>query len=207
MNAPLNDIPDPIDRLDRLISRRLDGEATGAERAELEALIATDPTAALRFDELQSIDAMAHAALSRDAASLRAHSTTHDASLGATDRFGAWRRGVAGAVVAAAAVVLFSIMIDGMPGAADRSGSPHKIVRNDIARELGGARPTPDVMTNAPVAMPQMIDYRDVNPLPLERRRTRDRQVIGVRDEERDVFYLFEIEKQSTTVTPVSGDI
>lgn len=53
----MNRMPEePIDRLERLISRFLDEEATGAERRELQATLRRDPLAEQLFEETAAFD-------------------------------------------------------------------------------------------------------------------------------------------------------
>ncbi|MFQ5411521.1 MAG: zf-HC2 domain-containing protein, partial [Phycisphaerae bacterium] len=97
------DIPDGVDeRVERLISRWLDGEISPAESAELDRALAADPAARALFDDYREGDRLAAAALREDVGALR-----HPPSNG---RFRGWRFAVAGAVLTAAAVVALSFL-------------------------------------------------------------------------------------------------
>lgn len=58
---------EPTERLEHLISRCLDGQATGAERRELRTAMRRDPAAAELYDELRQLDRLIGATLRREA--------------------------------------------------------------------------------------------------------------------------------------------
>ena len=99
-------------RIDELAQRQLDGELDGTERAELSALVASDPAAGRRLDEYVALEGLLFAVGSTD----RPHEPTVDpvlSTLGADAvpseeelaLAGSWIPSVVGAIVLAALIL------------------------------------------------------------------------------------------------------
>ncbi|MFQ5429812.1 MAG: anti-sigma factor family protein [Phycisphaerae bacterium] len=179
-------IPDGVDeRVEHLISRSLDGEATAAERAELAGIVATDPSLRALLEDYRRIDAMAARALRADFA--RAHS-----GAGPRPSRTYWIA-AAGAVLAAAAVIAFSFlpMFDS--------------ARNRVANRND---PTPSIARPAQPSGDGLhfVDYDNRAYGPRRRVDRVRRDLIGIRGENPNVIYLFERRAKTTRVTPVSGE-
>lgn len=177
--SPISD-----ERLERLICRRLDGEMSAAEQAELEAALAADPVVQALFDEYAANDALAGQVLRRD---------YEDAiAVGAGNRRGLWLA-AAGALLAAAAVVAFSFV----PHWLGDSVSP--------ASQMAGMQAPASVRHGPP---PQFVDYREIDLRPRHRERRTWRDFIGIRNRKPDanVIYILERNRRSDRITPVSSD-
>ncbi len=172
------------ERLERLICRRLDRELSAAEQVELDAALAANPTAQALFDDYAANDALAARVLQRDVENAMA--------VGAGNRRGLWLA-AAGAVLAAAAIVAFSIMPHGF----DNGPAP--------SAQRAGAR-APAAVRHGP--SPQFVDYRETDLRPQRRERRAWRDFIGIRNRKSDanVIYILERNRRSDRITPVSGD-
>lgn len=202
------DNPDSVnDRLERLISRKLDGELTVEQSRELDGILARDPSARRLLDEHRRLDDLAKSALGAQ----------FDLSNTAVRpvRAGGLRLAIAGAVLAAAAVVLLSFLPDLLrwsPTGADRRGGKGS-GPNDVARvpDAPGVYPRNDF--NAGVGRPQFVDfnpdYGHADYLPRVRNRDVMRDLIGVQTKDaknQDVIYIFERNSLSTKIKPITGD-
>lgn len=182
------------DRVERLINRRLDGEISAADNAELNEALDSSPAARRMLADYERLDATAARVLTYDfdKAKTAARPRQH----------GGFRLAAAGAVLAAAAVVALSFLPD-LFRAAGRSGSAGDVV----------------VAPNAPLFrgeesprggfVPQFVDYADIDYMPQERLEDVYRDVIGVRAKDRnnrDVIYIFERNAQNRRIVPITAD-
>ncbi|MBN2562161.1 MAG: hypothetical protein JXQ75_14655 [Phycisphaerae bacterium] len=198
MNAP-DDKPTGVDeRIERLICRCLDGEADAEERAELAGALARDQAARALFDEYERIDKLAAEALRYDLGLAK--------SSAASRGYHRWRIGVAGAVLTAAAVIAMSFLPRFWS-----TGSP-VMPGNHVAQDAG-TRPRVVAPIAPPVVAPRMagyspsIDYTDMDHRPFERLRDVRRDLIGIQGDKKNRIYIFERDRCSTRLVPVSGDI
>ena len=189
-------IPAIEERVERLICRCLDGQAGRNERAELAGILRRDPAARVLLEEYQRIDAMAAEALRRDLGM----APTPAASRAMRYR-GVWG-GLAGALLAAAAVVAFSFLpgswSSDAPGTSDPAAPPAVV---DAGAESPFTQPMVDQRG------PLMTDYQWVDHRPTRRLRDVRRDLIGIRGENKNVIYIFERDRQATRIVPVAGDI
>lgn len=194
MNNTHDDYPGVNERVERLINRRLDGEISAADDAELTDILDSNPAAQRMLADYQRLDASAARVLTYDfdKAKTAARPRQH----------GGFRLAAAGAVLAAAAVVALSFLPD-LFRTAVRSGSSGDVV----------------VAPNAPMFrsndsprggfVPQFVDYADVDYMPQERLEDVYRDVIGVRAKDRnnkDIIYIFERNAQNRRIVPITGD-
>ena len=204
MNAA-DDMPPGIDeRVERLICRLLDQEATPEERAELAGILARDPAARALFEEYERNDKLAAAALH------------HDLEVAdppaAQRRYSGWWLGVGGALAAAAAVIVVSFL----PGlwSPGRRVAQDQVAQDQVAQDQGAETPVIRPMNPGGVSprrvnysSPQWRDYRDVDYRPHRRLRDVRRDLIGIRGKNKNVIYIFERDTHSTRIVPISGDI
>ncbi len=173
------------ERVERLISRRLDGEISSAESAELDRALAADPAARALFDDYREGDRLATAALREDVGASR-HAPSYS-------RFRDWRFAVAGAVLTAAAVVALSFL---------------SVFRPTGPRVAENNRRFPPRVTDQQV--PRMespfVEYRNVDFRPRQRLGDVRRELIGIRGDDPNTIYVIERRTQSTRIVPVSGD-
>lgn len=225
--------PTPVDpRIERLICRLLDGEITPAERAELDAALAQDALARRLLDEYRRNDLLAVEALRADAAR-RTGSRRRRAVHG-------WRRAAIGAVLAAAAVIVLSLLPDVLlhgpgrspsitptlstsparPGVPTLPGLPLAQAPANGAYSAMAPRPnggafsaaTSDPRLSNPRTLggdrlPQFVDYRDANYVPVRRLRDVRSDWIGIPNPNKDVILIIGRDAQTTRLVPVSGDI
>jgi hypothetical protein len=182
-----NETHNPSDaepRAERLICRRLDGELSSEEAAELDAILASDPAARSLLAEYVELDLQAAEALRRDLAGTRP-------AVARRSHRGFWI-GAASATLTAAAVVLLSFLLPSSDGGVDR---------------ITGSRPFSPSQRSVPAIAPsRFVDYRDVDLSPQRRIGNVHRDVIGIRSQNPNVIYIFERQRQSSRVVPVSGD-
>lgn len=171
-------------RAERLICRRLDGELSDRDAAELDAILSTDPAARSLLAAYAEMDRLAAESLRFDlvgippTAARRAHR-------------GFWIA-TASAALTAAAVLLLSVIMPGPEGQPDR---------------IANSRPFPRSEHRVSAAAPgRFVDYRDADLSPQRRFGNVHRDVIGIRGENPNVIYIFERQRQSSRVVPVSGD-
>jgi hypothetical protein len=182
----MNDLtqqPGAIDRLERLISRHLDGEITAAEQRELDAMLAADADARAIFEDYCHIDARAGAVLRMDLSDARDAQYPRQRS--------PWWTTIFTAVSAAAAVVALSFLFDADGGT------------------RSGPRPfPPDAMVDAAenefVGSP--IDYRTVDFQPTQRVGDWRRDLIGIRGKDPNVILIVEQATQTSGRVPIYGD-
>jgi hypothetical protein len=193
MMTDMNDIPTGVDeRAERLICRVLDGEADAGQRAELASLLLRDPAAKALFDDYQRVDQLSASALRRDLAGAR--------PVVVRRRFSGLTIGAAGALVTAAAVVAISLL-------------PSWLSSNGAGRG-GQAVPTAGMVPGAvPALPPQMIrspnlyEYSEIDHQPARRLQDFRQDFIGIPSKNKNQIYIFERNKRTTTLVPVSGDI
>lgn len=185
------------DRLEHLISRRLDGELTEAQEHELNKWLVRDPEARCLLDLYEQQDAAVGAAL--EAALGRApHSVSADglnvAGFAPPRRFRQWLWPTA---AAAAVLLVFSVSLRLLPWSADRPGTSQP-----------GLTPSGPVVvspsSDGDPAEPTLVEWTDVDAL-REHRRDRSRDVFGVLGPDGRTLYLLEMNRTQTTVLPVSG--
>lgn len=180
-------LPDVDEATERLICRALDGEATPTELTELASCLLRSEAARRLYDEYQAQDASAAKALRQEFES----ATT--AAAGSVRR-GLWLA-TAGAVLTAAAVLAFSFV----PGI-------WRSIGNDARQSItqNGKRVAPT--SNRQSMEPTYVDYNPGDVLPRYRQRDMQRDVIGIRGPNNEI-YLFERGKQSTRMVPISGEL
>ncbi len=182
--SPLSDIDDAAERL---ICRSLDGEATSAEQVELASLLLRNDAARALYDEYRAQDAQA-------AHALRLEFESATTAVAGSARRGLWLA-TAGAVLTAAAVLAFSFVPGLWNARLVDSRSP-------------GSRSSPQrVAPMVPqIGEPTYVDYNEIDSLPRRRQRDLLRDVIGIRGPNNEI-YIFERGKQSTRMTPISGEL
>lgn len=196
MNDQYDNRIETQDRIERLICRRLDGEMTASENAELDRILATDASARKLLSDYARIDAFAVQSLRTDFAHARAAVRPR--------QLGGYRLAAAGAVLAAAAVIALSF-IPNLFGPTEQSprefvASPQRVVE-PLSPYRGGFTPREQV--------PQYVDYRDTDYLPQQRQQDVLRDLIGVRvknEKNQDVIYIFERNAETTRIVPLSSD-
>ena len=173
------------ERVERLICRSLDGEITADEQAEFDTILASDPEALALFVDYRRNDFAAAQALQREARNAMT-------AVVARPRRGLWLA-TAGAVLSAAAVVVFSFVSHLLT-----SGTA--ITSNDSTK--------PGIMRSSPVIeQPTYVDYNNAaDYMPLHRQRNLQRDLIGIPGPNKDVIYILERNVRSTRLTPISGD-
>lgn len=183
---PKQDKMDPAgERLERLISRRLDGEITSVEASELDRILSADPAARALLIDSQDLDRLAAEALREDAGMSRKPT--------ANRRYRGWWIAAGGAILTAAAVVALSflpVLKPAGPRVADNNRSRFPIARGDPSPESG--RP--------------FMEYRNVDFRPRQWMGDVRRELIGIRGDDPDTLYIFERRMQATQIRPVSGD-
>jgi len=177
--------PDGIEpRTQRLISRHLDGELSDLEAAELDSILSSDPAARSLLAEYEALDRLAAEALRFDLAGVRPAAPRRS-------HRGFWI-GAASAVLTAAAVLLLSFLLPSSDGPRDR---------------IAHSRPFAPSERRVPAVAPsRFVDYRDADFSPKRRFGNVHRDLIGIRGRNPNVIYIFERQRQSSRVVPVSGD-
>jgi len=177
------DTPYGVDEsIERLICRRLDGEISPAQEAELERALAADSAARALLEEYRRNDLLA-------ARALRADLGRRHVQPARRLRHPLWFV-AAGAVLTAAAVVAISFLPLFSPSGRRVADNPQR----------------PEHTMKAPVTAPRFIDYRQMEYHPRQRFSDVHRDLIGIRGRNPNVIYLFERQTQSTKVVPISGD-
>ena len=165
--------------IERLICRSLDGEATAAEQAELECVLAENSAARSLYDEYRHNDVVASAAL-------RAELDNAATATAAGRRRGLWLA-AAGVVLGAAAVFALSFV-------------SHVVKTADIVRNDSPKSP-------AVIQAPTYVDYNPAGDMrPMQRQQVLHRDLIGIPGPNKNTIYILERNVQSTRVAPVSGD-
>lgn len=195
MNDQHDNLMDVSERVERLICRRLDGEITPSDDAELTAILAVDPAARRMLADYERIDATAVRVLSSDFDKVTAAVRPR--------QHGGFRLAAAGAILAAAAVVALSFLPD-LFRETGRGGNGREVVVSptvpSTVHPQGGT-------TGGYV--PQFVDYVDQDYMPQQRRQDLFRDVIGVRarnEQNRDVIYIFERNTENRRIVPITGD-
>lgn len=203
----LSDAAREEDRVERLICRQLDGEATDEECAELQNILSGNTEARHLLEEYERIDRMAGAALLAGAAGTIER--TRATAAAAPVRIGGIRLAAAGALLAAAAVIAFAVVTDQI-----RTPTSPEWVRSSPGPDWAGpfeATGNPPTMAVPRGARPlsQFIDYRHVDFLPHRRQEDVLRDVIAVpgkNERNEDVIYIIERNTQATRLAPIVGD-
>lgn len=192
-------IPSTVDdRVERLICRLLDNELLPEERVELDSILAQDEAARQLLAEYTQNDTLAREALLSELDSAKA-----------VVRAGKYRGLVlasAGAILSAAAVIALSFL-----------PSSWSTTSNDNNEQTAVRRPRsmpsyvlPHVPDSQNMAQPQFVDYRadyqDTDYSPRRRRQNAYRDLIGVQTSE-DVIIILERKRQTTRLSPVSGEL
>ncbi len=171
-------------KIERLICRRLDGELSSAEASELDAILASDPAARSLLTDYAELDRLSADSLRADLAGTRP-------TVVRKSHRGFWI-GVASATLTAAAVLLLSFLLPSSDGRPDR---------------IAHSRPFAPSGRRVPAIVPsRFVDYRDADLSPRRRIGNVHRDVIGIRGQDPNVIYIFERQRQSSRVVPVSGD-
>lgn len=181
--SPISD-----ERLERLISRHLDGELAPEDRIELDAALASRPEARALSDEYARNDLAAADALDHDFQCIAAPSRRP------FDR--RFRLATLAVSLAAAAAIALSVL----PQWIGKGPGSNGIEDRGPLAQLAG--PANSEARDEPV----FVDYRDVDFTPQRRERTTWRNLIGIRDRENGVIYILETDLRSTRLSPVSGD-
>lgn len=196
------------ERTERLICRLLDGEITADQRAELDAILARNAEARSLLKEYGEIDARAAEAL------------RHDLCRAATAVAPRGRRGLwlatAGGLVAAAAVIVFSLLPDLWTGGTWPGGSGLPMGANDngdaIARSGNGfdQQATPRFPGSSQAGRGQMaqqfVDYGGLDQRPAQRSRDLQRDWVGIPTADPDTIIIIQRDRRTTRITPISGD-
>jgi hypothetical protein len=175
-----------IDRVERLINRRLDAQNSPAEDAELDRLLAADPAARALAAEYLHMDQCAALALRTDAAPTASKAAT-------LSKWNGWHRGLAAALISAAAVIAFSFAPELWRTA---TITPRVATRthNDNSAQI----------MEQPAA--RFVDYRPTDFHPVQRQRGLQRDLIGVRGDNPNLIYVLERNTLSTRLVPITGD-
>jgi hypothetical protein len=184
---PTDEYPPGTDQqTERLICRCLDDQAGPEEQEQLAEVLAGDPAAQRLYDQYRRIDLLAGDALRYDLDSAQ--------TAVSPSRFRGLGRPTAGAILTAAAVIALSFL----PG----------LWSSDV--QIAGDYVAPPPTVEQPHQLPTMsrtIDYREVGTWPSTRSQDVRRDLIGIRGRNKNVIYLFERDRHSTKLTPISGDI
>ncbi len=190
-------------RLERLISRLLDGEIDASQRAELDAALAADPAVGRLVEEYRLIDARAADALRLVCVGRAAIKAPRRAEPWRAQR---WRIGAAVGALAAAAAVLIAVRpwdapVDGRavkPSAESvfEFAGPISPRASRTLRRLAG-REDP-----AGALAVEFVDDPLIHPRSLDRSRLRD--WVGVVNEAGDEIYLMERQRSRTRVGTAS---
>lgn len=167
------------ERIERLICRRLDGEITPAEKAELDQILTNDPAARELFDAYQQNDFLAAEALRIDFDNASAVAVRNP-------NRGFWVA-AAGAVLTAAAMVALSFLYYSNP-----STNRDRVTQHSTQPQSPEAG--------------HFADYRNFDHQPKQRWDNIYRDLIGIRGDNPNVIYIFERESFSTEVVPISSE-
>lgn len=200
------------EQLERLITRKLDGEITDVESRILDRELIENADARRLFDDYRSLDLSAHAAVQTFCEPARA-SIPFRRPAGWFNR-SIWFKAVPGLLAAAAAVAFFI--------------APARHIANDapVTVAPGVARPPLDIVAHDPRKAydpnlspleqsnrfadggnAQLIDYVDRPAiLPRNRRQLQTRDWIGIVNEKGDQVYLLEQNHRQTRIVPVKSD-
>ncbi len=185
--------PGADDRVERLICRCLDQEATPEERAELASLLVRDADAKCMYEEYRRLDALAAEAICPDTAGSKWSKQAGEDS----SSWSRWRIATLGAVATAAAVVALSFVPLWRPPS---DPTPQALVPPRAVAPALVARPSPQ--PGWPAGEYQAVDHVPTQPL-----HNLYRDLIGIRAKDKNVIYLIERSRRSTTIVPISGDL
>jgi anti-sigma factor RsiW len=184
------------ERLERLMVRVLDAEASPAERADLEAQLAQNPRARAIFDEYAQIDQHAKAALQSVIAHPMPAIAFQPATAAPHIRRGRWLAAAAGVLAAAAAIGLFtspagrSLLNRGGPSMVSNGFSRMPAAHSDPRATL-----VSDEGLSEPQALRRLAPRRDVVSV--------QQDWIGVFDPKTEQVYLLGLDRRNTRTVPV----
>lgn len=184
------------DRLERLISRRLDGEITQAEDLELNKMIIRSPEARRLSEDLQREDDLLGAALREALSAEPAAMPSMRTRKPYPYRVRVRRWPVSVAVAAAIAAFVLGPSHLGLWGPAQDAASSPRAITSDPVRTAGQAGA---ISSGPPVAGDAGV--------PGYRRRAVDRNVLGVLGEDGKTLYLLEMNRTRTATVPLGGDL
>ncbi len=177
------------ERLEQLINRRLDGELTESESLELDKMLIRSPEARALFEDYQQMDSLAGECL-------RTALTDELETRPSLDATGTRRTGwhtMRQWVGLGAAAALIALILAGLPWIWKADAPPATPMVN---------RSDPPASTNA---SPVPVNAQDATILGHRNRQQHiTRNIIGVMDEENQSLYLLEVQREDTTVQPVS---
>lgn len=180
--------------LERLINRRLDGELSEAEQAELSQRLLRDPTARQRLQDYERVDGWCREALGE---ALSGTSNGHELGGPSGGRRlvrSVARQWVAWAVLAAAAILVITVLL---PPAAPPPTAPSTPPAVHAAR----AMPFDLTLSADQIAFPA----RPVSQgMPTHRLRYRAVDVLGIYDTQREEIVLFNWDHKQDTAKMVS---
>jgi anti-sigma factor RsiW len=177
------------DRLEILISRRLDGELSDADSRELDALLASDPAAQRLFSQAARVDRMAAAALPGALSADQPCPAIPVRSIG-------WRREwinhslVAAIAACLAMVVLFRGDPSSQPPTDLRTGRPSTRVPAGAVHTVGDSP-----VWYTPVQQPALRHQRV------------QQEYFGVKDPRTGRIYLLERRDHAVRTEPVTGSL
>lgn len=207
------------EQLERLITRRLDGEITDVERRILDRELAESAEARQLFDEYRGMDVRAHAAIQAvcepPPATLpfRQDQAGQNQNQRSTSRRSIWLKAIPGLLAAAAAVAFFvtptrRIANDAPVVVTPQAKPPLDIVAHD-PRKAYDPHLSPLEQANriADGGNAQLIDYVERPAIqPRNRRQSQTRDWIGIMNEKGDQVYLLEQNHRRTRIVPVKSD-
>ncbi len=181
------------DRLERLITRRLDGELTEAEELELNKLLIRSPEARRLLEDYQRQDALVTAALRETLSGAPSMVPLADGPCGASQpKRMPWLRPLAVAAsigLVAGLGAYFAADLWSRAGAADGHASPPHVI----------------IAANPPAVTP--VDSGAGGHEPVYRRQAVDRDILGVLGDDGKTLYLMEINRTQTASEPVGADL
>lgn len=183
------------ERLERLISRRLDGEITDTEQHELNKMLIRSPEARRLFETCERQDRVIGAVLRNDLADAGHRFRATETAVRARRGGRGWRRSAVPAVAAAAALVIgAAAMFDSLVGSGrtDHASPGNRVVSPTI--------PSASVIDAMPAADESMC-------IPHERRRMTNHEVFGVMGEDGETIYLLDLGHTRTAFVPKGEEL
>ncbi len=184
------------DRLERLITRRLDGEMTEAESYELDKLVIRSREARQQLEAAQRQDDLVRSVLQELVSDAPAVVPSVERPRAPVYRIRVRRWPLP---LAVAAAVVFLI---GGPAYLGQVAS-----KRPSLPAGGAASPEPVTVAGLPSVAAPVAGEIDPPEVPHYRRRALDRDVFGVVGEDGKTVYLLELNRERTGVVPVSGDL